>query len=148
MGQKASTVREFTPDTKPPKRGNDFSLEKPRNENEDKDINARESLKTIQKRLGVNVIRKDSEMLMDTESFIIEAIVIEKLKNSGNFDEIATGDIATAIKQKLERQYGGCWNVLIGKELNMPAYAIGRIFGSHIQLTHESNYYLVFRSKY
>ena len=143
MGQKVSTTREFTPDTKPFKK-DDFSLEKPKNENEDNKINAKESLKTIQKRLGVNVILKDSEMLMEAESFIIEAIVIEKLKNSGNFDE----NIAKAIKQKLERQYGGCWNVLIGKDLNLPdfAYAIGRILGSHIQLTHESDYYCVFRS--
>ena len=111
MGQKASTTREFTPDTKPPKKENDLSLEKPKNENKDNEINARESLKAIQKRLGVNVIRRDSKMLMEMESFIIDAIVIEKLKHS-NFNEIAT-----AIKQKLDGQYGGWWNVLIGNDL-------------------------------
>ena len=144
MGQKASTVREFTPDTKPSKKENDLSLEKPKNENEDNEINARESSKAIQKRLGVNVLAKDSEMLMETESFIVEAVVIEKLKNSGNFNEISMGNIATAIKQKLECQYGGCWNVLIGKEIG---YALGRISGSHIQLTYESDDYSVFRSR-
>ena len=143
MGQKASTVREFTPDTKPPKKENDFSLEKSKNENEENEINAMESLKAIQKRLGVNVVEKDSEMLMETESFIIDAIVLEKLKHSGNFNEIAA-----AIKQKLDGQYGGCWNVLIGKDLNLAesGYAISRILGFHIQLTYESNDYSVFRS--
>ena len=91
MGQKASTVREKT-----------------KKENEDNVINVR---KAIQKRLGVNVIRKGSKMPMETESFIIDAIVIEKLKHS-NFNEIAT-----AIKQKLDGQYGGWWNVLIGNDL-------------------------------
>ena len=140
MGQKASTVREFTPDTKPPKKENDFSVEKPKNENEDNDINARESLKAIQKRLGVNVIRKE-KMLMETESFIIDAIVIEKLKHS-NFNEIAT-----AIKQKLDGQYAGYWNVIIGKDLNFAesGYAISTY--NSIQLTYESNHYSVFRSK-
>ena len=137
MGQKASTVREFTPDTKPPKRENDFSLEKTKKETEENEINARESLKAIQKRLGVDVIRKDSEMLMETESFIVDAVVIEKLKHSGNFNEIAT-----AIKQKLDGQCGGYWNVLIGKDYG---YAISTY--NSIELTYESNHYSVFRSK-
>ena len=143
MGQKASTTRGFTPDTKPSKKGNGLSLEKPKNENEDNEINARESLKAIQKRMGVNVIQKDSKMLMKTESFIIDAIVIEKLKHSGNFNEIAT-----AIKQKLVGQYGGCWNVLIAKEWNLAesGYSISTSLGFHIQLTYESNHYSVFRS--
>ena len=142
MGQKASTVREVTPDTKPPKKENYFSLKKPKSEKEDNEINARESLKATQKRLGVNVIRKDSEMPMETESFIIDAIVIEKLKHSGNFKEIAT-----AIKQKLDGQYGGCWNVLIRKELAESGYAFSTTLGCHIQLTYESNYYSVFRGR-
>ena len=137
MGQKASTVWEFTPDTKPPKRENDFSLEKTKKETEENEINARESLKAIQKRLGVDVIRKDSEMLMETESFIVDAVVIEKLKHSGNFNEIAT-----AIKQKLDGQCGGYWNVLIGKDYG---YAISTY--NSIELTYESNHYSVFRSK-
>ena len=142
MGQKASTVRQFTPDAKPPKRENDFSLEKSKNENEENVINARESLKAIQKRLGVNVIRKESKMLMEMETFIIDTIVVEKLKHPGNFNEIAT-----AIKQKLDGQYGGYWNVIIVKDWNFAesGYAIS-IYDS-IQLTYESNYYSVFRSK-
>ena len=139
MGQKASTVREFTPDAKPPKRENDFSLEKTKNETEENEINARESLKAIQKRMGINVIEKDSKMLMKTESFIIDAIVIEKLKHSGNFNEIAK-----AIKQKLDDQYGGYWNVIIGKDWDF-GYAIS--YYNSIQLTYESNHYSVFRSK-
>ena len=116
-----------------------MSLEKPKNENKDNEINARESLKAIQKRMGVNVIEKDSKMLMKTESFIIDAIVIEKLKHSGNFNEIAK-----AIKQKLDDQYGGYWNVIIGKDWDF-GYAIS--YYNSIQLTYESNHYSVFRSK-
>ena len=142
MGQKASTVWEFTPDTKPLKKENDLSHEKPKNENKDNEINARESLKAIQKRMGVNVIEKDSKMPMKTESFIIDAIVIEKLKHSGNFNEIAK-----AIKQKLDDQFGGYWNVIIGKnwEFAESGYAIS--YYNSIQLTYESNHYSVFRSK-
>ena len=114
MGQKASTVREFTPDAKPPKRENDFSLEKTKNETEENEINARESLKAIQKRLGVNVIRKDSKMLMEMESFIIDAIVVEKLKHSGN-----SNDIATAIAKKLNGRYGDRWCVIITKSCSV-----------------------------
>ena len=142
MGQKATTFREFTPDAKPPKQENDLSLVKPKNENEDNEINARESLKAIQKRMGVNVIEKDSKMLMKTESFIIDAIVIEKLKHSGNFNEIAT-----AIKQKLDDQYGGYWNVLIGKDWDFAESGYSISYYNSIQLTYESNHYSVFRSK-
>ena len=85
----------------------------------------------------MDVIRKDSEMLMETESFIVDAVVIEKLKHSGNFNEIAT-----AIKQKLDGQCGGYWNVLIGKDYG---YAISSY--NSIQLTYESDHYSVFRSK-
>ena len=128
MGQKASTDREFTPDTKPPKK--------------EKEINARESLKAIQKRLGVNVVSKGTKMPMKTESFIVDAIVIEKLKHSGNFNEIAK-----AIKQKLDDQYGGWWNVLIAKEWNLAESSFAISSYNSIQLTYESNHYTVFRSK-
>ena len=88
MGQKASTAREFTPDTKPSKKENNFSLEKQKNEKKDIDINAKESLKEILTRLGVNVISKDSKILMEMESFIVDSIVIEKLKHPGDFKKI------------------------------------------------------------
>ena len=130
MGQKASTTREFTPDAKPPKRENEEN-----------------SLKATQKRLGVNVIQKDSKMTMKTESFIVDAIVIEKKKHSGNSNEIAN-EIALAIKQKLDGQFCGFWNVMIKKEsLAESGYAISYVSGSHIQLTYESDRYSVFRIK-
>ena len=143
MGQKASTVRELTPDTKPPKKENDFSLEKPKNENEENEINARESLKATQKRLGVNVLRKDSEMLMETESFIMDAIVIEKLKHSGNFSELAR-----AISEKLTNQYGGSWSVIIVKSPTPPDFGfwIYKVQGSKIDLTYDGHAYAVFNT--
>ena len=143
MGQKASTVREFTPDTKPPKKGNDLSLEKPKNENKDNEINARESLKAIQKKLGVNVLRKDSEMLMETESFIMDAIVVETLKNSGNSNEIAR-----AIYEKLTNQYGGYWSVIIVKSPIPPDFGfyISKVQGSQIDLTYDGYAYAVFNT--
>ena len=143
MGQKASTAREFTPDTKPPKKENNFSLEKPKNENEENEFNARESLKATQKELGVSVIIKDSEMALKMESFIIDAIIVEKLKHSGNFNEIAR-----AIIGKLQDQYGGGWNVFIAKEWNLAesGFVVRTIRGAHIQLTYESHLYFVFKS--
>ena len=137
MGQKASTVREFTPDTKPLKKENDFSLEKRKKENE---INARESLKAIQKRLGVNVLRKDSEMLMETESFIMDAIVVETLKHSGN-----SNLLAKAISEKLTNQYGGNWSVIIGKIANTGFFG-SKVQGSQIDLTYDGHAYAVFNT--
>ena len=143
MGQKASTVREFTPDAKLSKKENDLSLEKPKNENKDNEINARESLKTIQKRLGVNVLAKDLEMPMETESFIIDAIVLEKLKFSGKFNEIAR-----AIHEKLKNQYGGRWSVLISKLPQSPesCYWVSYIRGFSINLTYEGYIFTVFKT--
>ena len=140
---KASTVREFNPDTKPPKKENDLSLEKPKNENKDNEINARESLKTIQKRLGVNVLAKDLEMPMETESFIIDAIVLEKLKFSGKFNEIAR-----AIHEKLKNQYGGRWSVLIAKLPKSPesSYRVTYVQGCYIDLTYDGHIYTVFKT--
>ena len=140
---KVSTVWEFTPDTKPPKKENDFSLEKPKEKNEDIKPNERESPKAIQKRLGVNVRRKDSEMLMETESFIIDTIVIEKLKHTGNFNILAE-----TISDKLTNQYGGCWSVLISKLPKSPesGYSIPYVRGSNIDLTYDGHLYTVFKS--
>ena len=143
MSQKASSVREFTPDTKPPKKENDFSLEKPKNENKDNKPNERESQKAIQKRLGVDVIRKNSKMLMEMESFIIDAIVVEKLKYSGNFYEISR-----AIGEKLKNQYGGTWNVLIVKCWHCveSGYYITAVPGSQIDLKYDGHSYTIFKS--
>ena len=114
MGQNASTAQEYTPDTKPPKNENSHSLEKPKNENEDNVQNESESEKAMQKKLGVNVIKKDSDMPIKMESFIIDAIVVEKLKHSGN-----SNDIATAIAKKLNGQYGDRWCVITTKSCSV-----------------------------
>ena len=119
MGQNTSTVREYTPDTKPPQNENSHSLEKPKNENEDNVQKERESEMAMQKKLGVNVIKKDSDMPMKMESFIIDAIIVEKLKNSGN-----SNDIATAIAKKLNGQYGDRWCVITTKSCSVRA--VGR----------------------
>ena len=140
---KVSPVWEFTPDTKPTKKENDFSLEKPKEKNEDIKPNERESPKAIQKRLGVNVTRKDSGIPMEMESFIIDAIVVEKLKYPGNIKEIAR-----AVNKKLTNQYGGCWSVLISKLPKSPesGYSIPYVRGSNIDLTYDGHLYTVFKS--
>ena len=147
MGQKLSIVQEYTPDTKPPQKENSNSLEKSKNENEGNVVNERESEKAKQKKLGVNVIKKDSDMPMKMESFIIDAIIIEKLKHSGYFKEIALIEIARALKRNLEDQYGGFWNVLIAKMYPSAdsAFCLSKIQGTHIYLTYDCCYYTVFK---
>ena len=114
MGQNTSTVKEYTPDTKPPQNENSHSLEKPKNENEDNVQKERESEMAMQKKLGVNVIKKDSDMPMKMESFIIDTIIVEKLKHSGN-----SNDIATAIAKKLNSRYGDRWCVITTKSCSV-----------------------------
>ena len=115
MGQKvSSTIKKFTPHTKPPQNEIENSFEKPKNENEDKELNERESEKAKQNKLGINVIKKHSEMPMKMESFIIDTIIVEKLKHSGDGNETPIKiEIAEAIHGKLNDKYGSGWNVLI-----------------------------------
>ena len=114
MGQKVSTVQEYTPDTKPPKKypekGNTLSFETPKNDKEENELNERESDKAMQKKLGIDVMVKDSKMPRKMESFIIDAIIVEKIKHLGNWDEIAA-----AIVKKLVDQYDGRWCAIIAK---------------------------------
>ena len=66
MGQKASTVREFTPDTKPPKKENNFSFEKPKNKNEDSKLKPREIYIGHKKtKKDVNVSNQDKKTDVD-----------------------------------------------------------------------------------
>ena len=85
MGQNVSTLQEYTPDTKPPKKEDSCSLENPKNKNEENKLNERELENAMQKKMGVNVLTKNSEMPLKMESFIIDAIIVEKLKHSGKF---------------------------------------------------------------
>ena len=137
MGQNVSTVQEYTPDTKPPKKENSQSLEKPKNENE------REPEKTTQKKLGINIISKGPGMPLEMESFIIDVIIAEKLKHSGNFKEIVR-----AIKRNLEGHDGGCWNVLIATTSRASAYeyCLSGIPGTRIDLTYDFHTYTVFKT--
>ena len=123
MGQKAS-------------KENYFLLENQENEDEGNEINTKESL-------GVNVIKKDSKMPIEMESFIIDTIVMEKLKNSGNPNLI---DLAGAIRHKLTNQYGPTWCVLISKLPVTSAFSYVRVKGSAITLTRDGLCYVVFKS--
>ena len=144
MGQKVSTLQEYTPDTKPLKKKNYGSLENPKNENEDNQLNERESEKAMQKKMGVNVIKKRSGMSLKMESFIIDAIIVEKVKHSGKFT-----DMADAIAEKLGGQYGGSWSVLISKTMTLSdsGYCFCSIAGSHITLKYDCYTFTVFKSK-
>ena len=144
MGQNVSTAQEYTPDNKPAKMENSQSLEKPRNENEENMINERseKAEKEKQNQLGINVIKKHSEMPMKMESFIIDTIIVEKLKHSGHFPEIAN-----AITKKLNDQYGGFWCAIITKSWCAPLNGcLSGKNGSHIFLAYENCYFAIFQS--
>ena len=144
MGLALSTLPEYTPDTKPLKKENYRSLENPKNENEDNQLNERESEKAMQKKMGVNVLKTHPEMPLKMESFIIDAIIVKKLEHSGKFS-----DMAQAIAEKLEGQYGGPWNVLISKTMALSdsGYYFCPIAGSAIRLKYDSYTFTVFKSK-
>ena len=143
MGQNVSTVQEYTPDTKPTKKENSQSLEKPKNKNEDNELNEREPQKTTQRKLVINVITRGPDMPLKMELFIIDAIIVEKLKHSGNYKEIAR-----ALKGNLEDHYGGRWNVLIGTTSHASEYeyCLSGIPSNKIDLTYDSHTYTVFKS--
>ena len=146
MGQKVSTVQEYTHDTKPPKKypekGNTLSFETPKNEKEENELNEKESDKAMQKKLGINVTVKDSKMPRQMESFIIDTIIVEKLKHSGHFPEIAN-----AITKKLNCQYGGFWCAIITKSWCAPLNGcLSGKNGSHIFLAYENCYFAIFQS--
>ena len=150
MGQKVSFqvgFQEYTPDTKPQKKETSPSNEKPKNENEDNELNERELAKAMQKKLGIGIIKKHSEMPMKMESFIIDAIIVEKLKHTGNGNEIPD-EIPEAIHNKLKDQYGGHWCVIITKSglVTESGYSLSPIHGTHIFLTYKNWYFTVFQS--
>ena len=142
MGQIASTVQEYTPDNKPAKMENFHSLEKPRNANEENKLNEDSEMveKEKQKKLGINVIKKHSEMPMKMEGFIIDTIIVEKLKHSGHF-----GEIANAIAKKLNNQYGGYWCTIISKWAPLNG-CLSAKNGFHIFLTYVNCYFAIFQS--
>ena len=143
MGQKVSTLQEYTPETKPPKKENYRFLENPKNENEENELNERESM---QKKMGISVLKKHPEMPLKMESFIIDTIIVEKLKHSGKFQ---FSDMAYAIAEKLEGQYGGPWNVLISKTMTHSdsGYYFCALPGTDIRLRYESFTYTVFKTR-
>ena len=149
MGQKVSFqvgFQEYTPDTKPLKKEVYPSLENPKNKNEDNELNERETEKAKQNKLGINVIKKHSEMPIKMESFIIDTIIVEKLKNSGNGNETPIKiEIAEAIHVKLNDKYGSGWNVLITNPKQAAMMATSKI-GTFIFLKYDSCNYTVFKS--
>ena len=80
---------------------------------------------------------------MEVESFMIDAIVVENLKYPGDFKEIAR-----AIYEKLNYQYGCGWSVLISKFPKSPesGYCITYVPGSNIDLTYDGHLYTIFKS--
>ena len=152
MGQKVSFqvgFQEYTPDTKPLKKEVYPSLETPENKNEYNELNERESEKAMQKKLGINVIKKHSEMPIKMESFIIDTIIVEKLKHSGNGNETPIKiETAEAIHSKLIDQYGGHWCVITAKSWSLPesGYCLSPKNGNYIFLVYKKTYFTVFQS--
>ena len=125
-----------------PKNKNYLALLETNNENEDIE---REALKAAQKKLGINTIlskfNTSRPMNMKLESFVTDTIVVQKLKYSGNFNEIAR-----AIKEKLEDQYGDTWSVIITKNWNQTESGSYFYQYAQIQLTYEYGIYLILKS--
>ena len=131
-----------------PKNENYLALLGAKNENEGIE---REALKAAQKKLGINIIiskfntYSDSEWPMNVklESFVTDTIVVQRLKNSGNFNEIAR-----AIYEKLINQYGGSWSVLVVKSPISPesGSCFSKVPGSQIDLTYDDHNYTVFNT--
>ena len=99
----------------------------------------------MQNKLGINVIKKHSEMPMKMESFIIDTIIAEKLKHSGNGNETPIKiKIAEAIRGKLNDKYGSGWNVLITNPKQAAMMVTSKI-GTLIFLKYDSCNYAVFK---
>ena len=120
------------------------SLENQKKENEDNELNERESENAMQKKMGVNVLKKHSEMPLKMESFIIETIIVKKLEHPGKFS-----DMSQAIAEKLEGQYGGFWNVLISKTMTHAdsGYYFCAIPGHELRLRYDSFSFTVFKTR-
>ena len=101
----------------------------------------------MQKKLGIDVIKKHSDMPMKMESFIIDAIIVEHLKHSGNGNNISE-EIPKAITNKLNNRYGGHWCVTITKSCTVTetGYSLSPIHGTHIFLTYKNWHFTVFQS--
>ena len=123
------------------KRPRQFDAEDTDNKLKKIKLNGRESLKATQKKLGMNVVRKKM-MPLEIESFIIEIILLETSKHAGNLNEIST-----AISEKLKKQYGGKWSVVIVKSGHLPdsGCSITTTPGCQINLTYDGHNYTVFK---
>ena len=119
---------------------NDLSTEKPINE--DNNEKERESLKAVERKLGINILKKHegAEMPMKMKSFVIDAILVENLKHAGNCNEISK-----AIRVKLDDQYGSGWNVLITNP-RQTALLLSATPESFIFLEYVFCNYIVFKS--
>ena len=119
----------------------DFSTDKQLNE--DNNEKERESLKAVQRKLGLNVLKKHegAEMPTKMKSFVIDAILVENLKHAGNCNEISK-----AIRVKLDDQYGSGWNVLITNP-RKTALLLSAMPESFIFLEYAFRNYIVFKSR-
>ena len=98
----------------------------------------------MQKKMGISVLKKHPELPLKMESFIIDAIIVEKLNFSGKIS-----DMACAIAEKLRGQYAGSWNVLISKTMAQSdiGYYFCAIPGSDIRLKCDIYTFTVFKSQ-
>ena len=81
-------------------------------------------------------------MKMELESFVIDAVLVEKLKHSGSLMEIGR-----AVKEKLEDQYRSCWTVIIAKNWHSSesGYCLATVPGSYIVLKYDFCTYTIFK---
>ena len=58
----------------------------------------------MQKKMGISVLKKHPELPLKMESFIIDAIIVEKLNFSGKISDMACA-IAKVIYTKYSKQF-------------------------------------------
>ena len=88
---------------------------------------------------------KDTLMSDEMEEFIIDTIIIAKVKNEG--EKSADYKMAKAINKKLDEYFGGSWLVFISKCENAPCWASSGIpwNGTYIEIEHGAYNFVIFR---
>ena len=88
---------------------------------------------------------KDTLMSEEMEEFIIDTIIIAKVKNEG--ERHADYKMAKAINKKLDEHFRGSWLVFISKCENAPCWASSGIpwNGTYFEIEHGAYNFVIFR---
>ena len=93
--------------------------------------------------MGVKINRKHSKMSSKMETFIIDAIIVAKVKHSGG----NLSKMAESITDKLDDRFGGDWHALVKKSGCKTGYNVKPRSGTFIHVTHDGHVFTVFKTK-